>query len=394
MNPVVAHILASLQPRGWLRFDQFMALALYCPGSGYYEQNPDNPGRRGDYYTSVSVGPLFAELLAFQLADWLQTLAARTGPDTTLLCVEAAAHDGRLARQILEWFAQHRPQLARRLRYLILEPSPRRRAWQQATLGPWAEQVDWPGTPTDPSHPNAPEWFPLPPRSVTGVIFANEFLDALPVRRLRWNARAGHWSEWGVTWQKGRFSWTVIPDPPEAVRERADLLRRFGIEPPPELLNLLPDGFTLDLSPAALAWWEQAAQSLVEGWLLTFDYGLSAEECLHPARATGTLRAYYRHHLAPDPLERPGEQDLTAHVAFTALERAGRAAGLTTVLRQPQGRFLSAIATRWAEQNQGHPGWDAARLRQFHTLTHPDHLGHALQAFVQHRCPSLNLSPD
>lgn len=383
MNTVVASILEALQPRGWLRFDQFMALALYCPGSGYYEQKPDNPGRRGDYYTSVSVGPLFAELLAFQLADWLQSLAARTGPDTTLHCVEAAGHDGRLAREILEWFHQNRPLLARRLRYILLEPSARRRNWQRATLGPRAACVDWPGEPAELTDPTAPVWFPLPPRSVRGVIFANELLDAFPIRRLCWNARARHWSEWGVTWQSGRFTWTLLPDPPEWVRERADLLEQLGFKLPTALLDLLPDRFTLDVSPAAVAWWQQAAQSLEEGWLVTFDYGLDAEECLHPARSRGTLRSYHRHRLAPDPLDRPGQQDLTAHVVFTALQRAGEAAGLQTVLRQPQGRFLSEIARRWAGQSCGQLPWDPARLRQFHTLTHPDHLGHALQVFVQ-----------
>lgn len=365
-----------------------MARALYCPASGYYEQKPDNPGPRGDYYTSVSVGPLFAELLAFQLADWLEPLACHASPATPICCVEAAAHDGRLARAVLEWFARHRPELATRLRYFILEPSARRRAWQQSTLRHWLHRVEWPGPPADLSDPHADPGWPLARRSIRGVIFSNELLDAFPVRRLCWNARARHWSEWGVTWNGHRFTWTLLPDTVDELRERETLLQRCGIRPPPALLEWLPDGFTVDISPTAIEWWSHAAQSLQEGWLLTFDYGLTAEECLQPHRVHGTLRAFFRHHLAPDPLDRPGQQDLTAHVIFTALEIAGEAAGLTTTLRESQARFLTRIAQRWAERHQGQLPWDASRLRQFHTLTHPDHLGRAFQVFAQCRMPT------
>lgn len=365
-----------------MRFDRFMALALYCPGSGYYEQKPDNPGPRGDYFTSVHVGPLFAELLAFQLADWLAVLARRC-PDAPLQCIEAAAHDGRLARQILEWFAQHRPELSRRLRYVILEPSERRRAWQRRTLEAWIEQVDWPGAPADLSDPDAPAWLPLPEHSVVGVVFSNELLDAFPVRRLCWDARTRQWSEWGVAWEQNRFVQVRMPERAEDARERHQLLAAHGLEPPPELLAVLPDGFTLDISPGALAWWRRAARSLRLGWLMTIDYGFTAEECFHPRRATGTLRAYHRHRLVSDPLLRPGEQDLTAHVVFTALQRAGEAAGLRTVLWQRQESFLIGIAERWAARAGGQLPWEPARLRQFHTLIHPEHLGRAFQVFVQ-----------
>ncbi|MCX7867240.1 MAG: SAM-dependent methyltransferase [Limisphaera sp.] len=382
MNTVVPTILASLRQGSPMRFDRFMALALYCPGSGYYEQKPDNPGPHGDYFTSVHVGPLFAELLAFQLADWLAVLARRQ-PEAPLRCVEAAAHDGRLARRILEWFAQHRPDLSRRLRYVILEPSERRRAWQRKTLGPWAEQVDWPGEPADLSDPDAPTWLPLPQHSIAGVVFSNELLDAFPVRRLCWDARARQWSEWGVAWAQNRFVQVRMPDNPDHTRERLQLLTALGLEPPPEVQAILPDGFTLDISPGAVDWWRRAARSLQVGWLMTIDYGLTAEECFQPHRRAGTLRAYYRHRLVSDPLLRPGEQDLTAHVIFSALQRAGEAAGLCTVLWQRQESFLIRIAERWAAWAGGRLPWDPARLRQFHTLVHPEHLGRAFQVFVQ-----------
>jgi SAM-dependent MidA family methyltransferase len=382
LSTVVPTILASIGQSGPIRFDRFMALALYCPGSGYYEQKPDITGRRGDFYTSVSVGPLFAELLAFQLADWLGTLAARN-PNTPLQCVEAAAHDGRLARQILEWFAQHRPELAPRIQYVILEPSARRRAWQKATLGPWTPQVQWPGEPADLSADAPSVWLPLPERSVRGVIFSNEFLDAFPVRRFCWNAQARLWSEWGVDWDGNRFVFVRLPDDPALVQERNQILHACGLQPPPELLAVLPDGFTLDLSPAAMEWWHRAARCIQEGWLMTLDYGLRAEDCFQPHRRAGTLRGYRKHRLVPDPLANPGQQDLTAHVLFTALQKAGESAGLVTAWWQRQESFLIRVVERWIAHTQGPPAWNTTRLRQFQTLTHPEHLGRAFQVFVQ-----------
>src|SRR2546430_5612262 len=129
-----------------------MELALYCPVYGYYEKEADTAGRRGDYYTSVSVGSLFGELLAFQFAEWLQECGVRSaecgvgkagykgeslhsykGPATAVLhLVEAGAHDGRLAADILRWLQKYRAELFERLEYWILEPSARRRALQRA----------------------------------------------------------------------------------------------------------------------------------------------------------------------------------------------------------------------------------------------------------------------
>ena len=117
-----------------------MDLALYCPVCGYYEKEKDSLGRRGDFYTSVSVGGLLGELLAFQFADWLATLNPQT-PIRQL--VEAGAHDGQLAKDILAWLRTRRPELLRRIEYWIVEPSARRRGWQRETLREFAPRVRW-----------------------------------------------------------------------------------------------------------------------------------------------------------------------------------------------------------------------------------------------------------
>ena len=146
---------------------------------------------------------------------------------------------------------------------------------------------------------------------------------------------------------------------------------------------MLPDGFTVETSPAAEAWWTQAARSLRQGYLVAFDYGLTEDERFAPHRAEGTLRAYSQHQLRPDVLAQPGQQDLTAHVNFTRVQAAGEAAGLRTEAFREQGRFLAEVARRWWAR--AGPPWSAQQVRQFQTLTHPGFLGMSFQVLAQAR---------
>jgi SAM-dependent MidA family methyltransferase len=376
-NTPAENIRAEIVQHGAIPFARFMELALYCPLCGYYEKKPDTPGRRGDYYTSVSVGPLFGQLLAFRFAAWLERL--RT-PHPRLHIVEAGAHDGRLARDILTWLRTRRPELFARLDYRILEPSAQRRAWQGETLREFAAQVQWLPDPlaAGASETDAVQAGAAGP--ICGVIFSNELLDAFPVHRLGWDARQRRWFEWGVTWRDGRFAWTRL-ETPDA---EAWIAGFFG-PLPAALLDALPDGFTTEVCPDAVVWWRRAAGRLQCGKLLTLDYGLEAREFLRPERAHGTLRAYRRHQHAADPLADPGEQDLTAHVNFTALERAGESAGLKTEALLAQSQFLTDIAAEAWQPASGFGPWDAAATRQFQTLTHPEHLGRAFRVLIQSR---------
>ena len=151
------------------------------------------------------------------------------------------------------------------------------------------------------------------------------------------------------------------------------------------LLSVLPDGFTTEVSPAAEAWWRQAASSLGRGRLLTFDFGMNAEEFFLPHRANGTLRAYHGHRPGADLLANAGEQDLTAHVNFSGLREAGESAGLRTEGLFSQEEFLKRAAeAAWSEPSV-FGEWTTARTRQFQTLTHPEHFGRAFQVLVQSR---------
>jgi SAM-dependent MidA family methyltransferase len=360
------HILRQeIGQQGVIPFTRFMELALYCPEYGYYEQTESTIGRGGDFYTNVSVGPLFGELLAHQWSEWLNAL-----PAGTPRLIESGAHDGQLALDILTWLRERRPGLAAQLEYWIVEPSASHQGQQRAKLEEFAGQTRWCDT------------LSALPASLTGILFSNELLDAMPVRRLGWDAHTKTWFEWGVGLQGEQFRWEKICGNGKELQSE---LECAGLPLTPELLAALPDEFTVDHSAAAADWWGQATRVMRSGKIVAIDYGLNAEEMLMPERSQGTLRAYRRHHAQCDVLVKPGEQDLTAHVNFTPLQRIGDAAGWRTEGLLTQTKFLTQIAQQTWNNAVDFGEWTPARLRQFQTLTHPEHLGHSFKVLVQAR---------
>lgn len=368
MSRLAQILRQEMDSTGTIPFARFMELALYCPECGYYERNPSIIGRAGDFYTSTSTGSLFGHLLGFHFAGWLEQIS---GQPVQLL--EAGAHQGDLALDLLSGLQHHAPTLLDRLEYWIVENSPARRAWQEDKLRPFLAKVRWFDSIES-----------VPSLGLRGVIFSNEFLDALPVHRLGWNAAERRWFEWGVGYHQDRFVWQPLPRHSASLDEE---LRAGELECPEELAALLPSEFAIEICPAANRWWAAAAQRLRQGFLLTLDYGMRGRDWFSPARTAGTLRAYRQHRLCDDVLAAPGEQDITAHVNFTLLQNSGERAGLETLLFESQERFLNRVLRQ---------AWDAQApflvrnsnwKHQFQTLTHPEHLGRAFQVLAQRRTP-------
>lgn len=372
-----------------ISFARFMELALYCPETGYYETEKNIVGRAGDFITSVSVGELFGQLLAFQFAEWLGELKIQNEP---LKIAEAGAHDGKLAADILGWLKQFRPELFSKIEYWIWEPSPSRRVWQQEKLKEFPN-VRWPDYQLSTNR-----------YQLTGIIFSNELLDAMPVHRFGWDAKVKQWFEWGVALDGEKFVWTRCPcrerrhpagenpdsalspaDKTPALPEIAPGLPSSILQLPPSLLEVLPDGYTLETSPAAEKWWRAAAGMLAHGKLAAIDYGFTVEEQFSPGRLHGTVRAYHRHRVSDDLLANVGEQDLTAHVNFSAIQKTGEEMGLRTELFGGQPQFLTRILERIFKNPTAFGEWSAKQTRQFQTLTHPEHLGRAFRVLVQSR---------
>lgn len=340
---------------------------MYCPDYGYYEKDKDITGRRGDFYTSVSTGSLFGELLAFQFAEWLEGEAK--SEEVTVSIVEAGAHDGQLAKDILTWLRERRKEIFGRLEYWIIEPSARRREWQRESLGQFGKVVRWSAQMSE---------LETLVQSAPAIIFSNELLDAMPVRRMCWDAKEKKWFELGVGMEAGRFAWRRMDEDPGSALQFA--FHNLDVE---ELQDVLPHGFITEINTSAEKWWGEAAGILKRGKLLTIDYGLMAEEFFVPERREGTLRAYRQHHLSGDVLSSPGEQDITAHVNFSAIQRVGQTKGLRTEALVSQAKFLTAIAERAWRRTDVFGEWNSVRTRQFQTLTHPEHLGRPFRVLIQ-----------
>lgn len=357
MNSAAEFIREKIARNGPISFAEFMQLALYAPDCGYYEKC-GAPGKRGDFFTSVSVGSLFGKLLAFQFGDWFSARASAE----RLCLVETGAHHGALAGDILDAFDHDQPAAAPRVEYWIVEPSDARRQRQTEALSAYATRIQWAK-----SLESVAETFAS--GRIAGLLFSNELLDAFPVRRLGWDKGAGAWFEWLVNRDGGRFVWERGAIDPK-------LSKLPGLASlPAGVLAQLPDGYCAEISPAASAWWANAASLLEWGRLMTIDYGFSEADKFRPERQRGTLRGYRHHRAVEDLLQDPGETDLTAHLDFSALKEAGEMAGLKTDGLFSQETFLAGIAKRIWEAGGPKANWSAAQRRQFQTLIHPEHLG-------------------
>jgi SAM-dependent MidA family methyltransferase len=406
LDQLYEKLAAEIRIQGAISFARFMELALYCPVYGYYEKEGDTVGRKGDFYTSVSVGSLFGQLLAVQFADWLterskvqspkskvgpratvhgpqspsrQTTVHRVGPRAwPVRLIEAGAHDGQLAKDILQWFRNWRKDIFERLEYWIIEPSERRWQWQKESLSEFSSKVKWARDLAEFAHIEcgAPD---------NRVVFCNELLDAMPVHRWGWDGAGKTWFQWGVSLDQERFVWTRMPGEKVDSPQSANQSPPSGFYFPPELTDVLPDGFTVETCPAAIAWWRQAASVVRSGRLVAIDYGLSLDELVIPERSNGTLCAYRHHQLSPDVLADPGQQDLTAHINFSALQQCGESSGLKTEGLITQSQFLTSIATRIWNGELAFEEWTPKHLRQFQTLTSPEHLGGTFRVLVQSR---------
>jgi SAM-dependent MidA family methyltransferase len=329
-----AELRRRIATHGPVGFDEFMAVALYHPHGGYYASDQPRTGRRGDFFTSVSVGPVFGKLLAAQFVEMRRLLGQ---PDDFTL-VEQGANDGQLLADILSAWSGPLP------RVLIIEPLDTLRARQKQTLAAWSDHL------AHIAHERE-----LPP--FTGVFFANELLDAFPVKILQ--RTAGIWHERRVGHDGRRFVFTGTP---------------FAGTPPPVPAEI-PD-FTTEICPSLQPWMENIASKLTRGWLLLIDYGHPAALRHQPTRARGTLAACRNHQRMDDPLADPGTQDLTAHVDFTAVAQAAQQAGLTPAGFTDQHHALTALAARIFPDATAPLDPSAAKeMRALRQLLHPESMG-------------------
>lgn len=281
------------QQGGWISFEQYMNLALYAPGLGYYSAGATKLGGSGDFITAPELTPLFGQCLAEFAAERLKSIA-----DGIIL--ELGAGSGALACQIMSYL-DRAGELPRE--YWILEVSAELRARQEARVAALPLHVR-----------ERIRWLERWPESFRGVLLANEVLDALPVHRVCFEQ--GQWQEMGVGLGQGVLAWQM------ASLSNPNLAAAL-----PELPTN-PPRYETEINLNANALMQTLAHSLTEGCAVFVDYGFPAREFYHPQRYQGTLMCHYRHQAHGDPFRYPGLQDITAHVDFTAVARAALDAGL------------------------------------------------------------------
>ncbi|MFE4105882.1 class I SAM-dependent methyltransferase [Almyronema epifaneia] len=319
---IAQHLQAQTPPR--LTFAAYMELALYQPQWGYYAKPNPGLGPAGDFVTSPHLGHDFGELLAVQMAEFWRCLDQ---PDPFTL-VEMGAGQGLVAADLLNALAQSEPDCLAAVNYIIVEKSAGLIRQQRQRLQPWQPRVSWRSLAE------------LPADSITGCFFSNELVDAFPVHRLVLTA-AGL-QEIYVTLADTAAAVPTFQDTigPLSTPRLAAYFDLVGIQlQPPQY----PLGYQSEVNLAALDWIATVASKLQRGYLLTIDYGYPASRYYGPARSQGTLQGYYRHAHHNDPYVYVGQQDLTAHVDFTALERYGQQQGLDKLAITPQALFLMAL---------------------------------------------------
>jgi SAM-dependent MidA family methyltransferase len=334
-------ILAEIAAEGPLTFARFMDLAIYDPVVGYYASGRAKVGKRGDFFTNVSVGAVFGQILAEQFREmWF-----RLGRPDRFSLVEQGANDGQLALDILS--AADEEMLAA-IEYWIVEPFPILRRRQEQTLKAFGLKVHW---------AEDPEGLPV----FDGVHLSNELVDALPFHLIR--SRGERWEELCVAAREDRLVFEVS-EPGWLLADQVKAL--------PQRI----EGTIAELRPAACTWIQTIASKLRTGFVLIIDYGFSREQLLSPHRTEGTFACYRAHRRDARPLDEPGEKDITAHVDFTALAGSALDVGLRIEGYADQHHYLVGAAQNLLKKLDGPPDSAAQKtLRSLQTLLHPESMG-------------------
>jgi SAM-dependent MidA family methyltransferase len=328
---------------GWLSFADFMQMALYQPGLGYYSNGLSKIGEAGDFITAPEISPLFSRALGNHIADVLKQV-----PEAD--CLEFGAGNGQMAVDLLLYLAE-----INRLpkHYYIIEASAHLREIQRQKVKEHLGDIQ-----------SLVVWLDQLPAEFNGAILANEVCDAMPVHRVQFEN--DHLLEIGVGLQNGKLEWQTQLLTNPYLKARCEQIH--------SQLQLFP--YQTEIAIQAPAWLGTIANLLKQGAIYLIDYGYEAKDYFHPLRHQGMLRCHYRHQAHDDPLVLVGLQDITTHVDFTALAETAHAEGLQVEGYQRQSDFLLAGDILNLSQNHAteafHQMQQAAALKR---LLLPEQMG-------------------
>lgn len=346
----------EIRARGPIPFSRYMELCLYHPELGYYSRAEEKFGKTGDFYTSSDVHAVFGRLLCRQFEEMWRSL----GSPQTIDVLELGPGRGLFAQDVLAWARKTFPAFHHAIRYTLVESSP---ALRQRLEELFRESIDA-------GKVGVQAELGAGPRLENVIVFANEFFDALPVEVLTPEGQLM------IDVRDGRFVETCAPAPAEVLA----FVDRYGVHP--------SEHERVEAAPAYRNWMQRIAAAVGRGFVLLIDYGYSRAELL-AGRHRGTVTSFRKHTIRDSPYEAPGEQDITAHVNFTALTEMGREAGLDTQPPITQSQFLLGIG----ESNQFADAFADCRLPQEHAkvalqlkhLVTPAGMGETFQVLVLSR---------
>ena len=343
--------------KGKITFARFMEMALYDPEEGYYSSSAERIGLDGDFYTSPDVHSVFGRMVAKQIRQMVFLLP----PDKPFTLLEMGAGKGFLCRDVLAGLAKTSPEALARVRYRIIERSPAMVARQKELLrsAGFLDTVEWAGS-LDAILSDGP---------LTGCVLSNELVDSFPVHRVIGTGTG--LAEIYVEDAGDRFVETIgRPSTPELEA----YLKEDTIK--------LAEGQRAEINLEAVRWMGEVASALARGFMITVDYGHTAAELYGAHRKKGSLLCYYRHTVNEDPYSRIGEQDITSHVDFTALARAGARAGLAVTGLTNQLNFLMSLGIAQEMEGQDPESPDILSVKR---LLARESMGGVFKVLIQHK---------
>lgn len=338
LRNIIANKIAA-EPKQGITFADYMDLALYHPEQGYYATGAVNIGSEGDFFTSPHLSRDFGELLAEQFAQMWDIL----GHPMPFTLMEMGAGQGLLAADVLYSLHRHYPDCFEALEYIIIEKAAgligqQQQQLQRLKIGDKPLPLRWCSLEE------------ISENEITGCCFSNELIDAFPVHQVVIEGR--QLKEIYVTTANAGIDNITLDAQASSETNFIEIIDTLSTSKLTEYFDFIgidllsdtyPEGYRTEVNLAALDWLNTVTKRLQRGFLLTIDYGYSADRYYQPARHQGTLQCYYQHQHHDNPYLYIGQQDITAHVNFTALERQGELCGLRKVGFTQQGLFLMAL---------------------------------------------------
>lgn len=351
-------IIHTIRRKERITFAEFMRMVLYHPEHGYYNSDRECIGRFGDYYTSPTLHSMFGELIAKQIEEMWRLM----GEDAFTI-VEMGANRGWLCHDILRWVKKEYPGFYHKLSYIIIEANPYAKESQKSLLNSLelstSEKVSW--------HTYTENGFSS--GRIQGCFLSNEFVDALPVHRIKIKNQIPR--ELYVGYNGRNFF------------EIEDAVSTQALE---EYLNAshvqLREGHVYEINLDAVKWLKHISEKLQKGFVLTIDYGDTADKLQQGNGTGGMLRCFHKHTVNRDYYERLGEQDITTHVDFTSLMNAGELVGLKVTGFTKQSHYLIALGIL---KRLNMVSNDMNTILKVKNLFHPEGMGDVFKVLIQHK---------